>query len=108
MNKSNLKNLQKCLSNICNEHPEFSQEDIQNSLVEPINTGNLDLSICNLYMDHNPEKGICYWYILAYGKDLKKYVKALLESDSDLRIRTTESSIQYNGHKVSQIKIIAG
>lgn len=108
MNKSNLKNLQKCLSNICNEHPEFSQEDIKNSLVEPINTGNLDLSICNLYMDHNPEKGICYWYILAYGKDLKKYVKALLESDSDLRIRTTESSIQYNGHKVSQIKIIAG
>ena len=108
MNKSNLKNLQKGLLNICNEHPEFSQDDIKNFLIEPINTSNLDLSICNLYMDHNPEKGICYWYIWAYGKDLQEYVKALSESDSDLRIKTTESSIQYRGHHLSQIKIIAG
>lgn len=108
MNKSNFKNLQKCLSNICKEHPDFSSEDIKNSLIEPINTGKLDLSICNLSMDHNPEKGICYWYILAYGKDIPKYVKALSESDSDLRIKTTESSISYQGHSLSQIKIIAG
>lgn len=108
MNKSNLKNLQKCVLNICNEHPDFSPEDIKNLLIEPIDTGKLDLSICNLYMDHNLEKGICYWYILAYGKDLQKYVKALSESDSDLRVKTTESSIQYQGHNLSQIKIIAG
>lgn len=108
MNKSNFKNLQKCLSNICKEYPDFSSEDIKNSLIEPINTGKLDLSICNLSMDHNPEKGICYWYILAYGKDLQKYVKALSENDSDLRIKTTESSISYQGHSLSQIKIIAG